>query len=233
MNHPYFWKNLDFLNSNGQELIVIDGGSDDGTCERLEAISQIYKVYKNSTRGERFNEAIKYAHGKIAIFVHPRSLIPHDSIEQLQHLSPHERWGAFSHEFDLKHPVLNFTSWWSNYIRGDIKGIYYLDHILWANMDLIRKIGGFPTESIFEDTIFCQKLLKISTPKRLSAKTITSSIRFLRNGIWNQSLLNQLSKLKFHLGIHSDSIDEIYEEGMVLNRSRSEITQNDSNSRLK
>jgi glycosyltransferase involved in cell wall biosynthesis len=214
----YFWSNLEYLKSNGQEFVIVDGGSTDGTREKLDSIGQKYIVLNSSTRGRRFNEALKYVNSEIIIFVHPRSLIPNEAIHQLDQLKPRQKWGAFTHSFDLKHPILEFTSWWSNFIRGDLKGIYYLDHILWVRKNILDEINGFPEEAIFEDTIFCQRLVSLHHPTRLSSKSLTSSLRFKHNGILKQVILNQISKIKFHLGYKLESIDEIYEKGISLNR---------------
>lgn len=218
-NSPYFWLNLEYLKSKKENFVIVDGGSTDGTIEKLDRLGQDFVILKNSTRGKRFNEALKYVHGELVIFVHPRSLIPDEAIFQLHNLKPYQKWGAFTHSFDLKHPLLEFTSWWSNFVRGDLKGIYYLDHILWIRKNILDEIKGFPEEAIFEDTIFCQRLLSIYPPTRLSSKTLTSSLRFQHNGISRQIFLNQVSKIKFHLGFKIDSIDEIYEQGISLNRS--------------
>lgn len=218
-NSPYFWSNLEYLNSRGERYLIVDGGSTDGTIEMLERSCRKFIIVKNSTRGKRFNEALKYVNSEIIVFVHPRSLIPDQAIYQLSLLRSHQQWGAFTHSFDLKHPVLEFTSWWSNFVRGDLKGIYYLDHILWVRKNILDQIGGFPEVAIFEDTIFCQKLVSIHQPTRLSSTVLTSSLRFQHNGIFKQSVLNQISKMKFYLGYKLDSIDEIYEKGMFLNSS--------------
>ena len=79
--------------------------------------------------------------------------------------------------------------------------------------------GGFPEESIFEDTIFCHRLLAFGFPTRLPAKATTSALRFEKNGMWRQIYLNQLCKIKFHLGLSLDDIEKTYEMNLDLNRS--------------
>ena len=59
-----------------------------------------------------------------------------------------------------KNYLLHFTSWWSNHIRGDLLGVYYLDHCLFISRDLYDHLpsGGFPALPIFEDTEFCKAI---------------------------------------------------------------------------
>ncbi len=218
-NSTYFWLNLKFLISKSEKIIIVDGGSQDGTLEKLDNLDLPFRSYPNSNRGQRYNEALRYADSEIIIFVHPRTLIPSEALEQIDRLLPCQVWGAFTHSFDIAHPILQFTSWWSNVIRGDLKHIYYLDHILWARKRFVEIAGGFPEESIFEDTMFCRRLLAFGFPSRLPAIAMTSALRFEKNGIWRQIYLNQLCKIKFYLGLSLDDIEKTYEMNLDLNRS--------------
>ena len=47
--------------------------------------------------------------------------------------------------------VYKFTSWWSNYIRGDIRKIYYLDHCIFFKKHILDEVNPCHLE-IFEDT---------------------------------------------------------------------------------
>ena len=45
----------------------------------------------------------------------------------------------------------------------------------------------------------------------------TSAIRFTKNGLWTQALMNQILKLGFHIGVPHDTMNKIYERGLNLN----------------
>ena len=217
VKNDYFWRNVAFLREQRQTFVVVDGGSTDGTLGKLSELAIPHQSLHQSTRGARFNLGLLHPHlGKI-VFIHPRTLIPRDAVEALKEISPAYPWGAFTHCFDDSHFLLAFTSWWSNHVRGDIKGIYYLDHILWVEREFMDLVGGFPTDDIFEDTILCQKLLKRSRPTRLHPIAVTSAIRFKKNGILKQSLLNQAMKLRFLFGSATSDINKSYEAGIELN----------------
>ncbi|MCB0355773.1 MAG: hypothetical protein KDD40_02140, partial [Bdellovibrionales bacterium] len=128
-------------------------------------------------------------------------------------------WGAFTHKFDLEHPLLNFTSWYSNHVRGDGQGIYYLDHCLFFNKYLLADNDKQPVPevAIFEDTEFCKKLLKKSQPQRINFLATTSSVRFQKNGMFYQSMLNQMLKVGYQLKMSDDFMNRLYEKGLSLN----------------
>ncbi len=112
---------------------------------------------------------------------------------------------------------LKFTSFYSNYIRGDLRGIYYLDHCIYSEKKLLEEIGLVPEIDIFEDTAICIKLRKLSKWKRLDSKSTTSAIRFNKNGFWKQALLNAKLKLKYSFGVFHEDLNKDYEKKMDLN----------------
>ncbi len=200
------------------EVVLVDGGSQDGSLElaREFGIQPIHLF--NSNRAQRLNVGAKQAKGKLLFFQHPRSLVPREAYEFLASHSDDLRWGALTHAFDHSHFLLKFTSWYSNFVRGDLRSIYYLDHCLFASKALFSDGElPFPEVPIFEDTLFCQQLRKKMPPQRLNYVVWTSSIRFTKNGIFRQAFLNQMMKIGFYFKISKSKLDRIYEKGIHLN----------------
>lgn len=218
--NSYLWKNLDLLMKHKQTLIVVDGGSEDATVKLLHERGITPLVVPKTTRGQRYDLGIQHSTARDLIFVHPRTLLAETSLSQAAGLPLTHDWGAFTHSFDAQHFLLQFTSWWSNCIRGDLRGIYYLDHVLWARRSILSQASGFPHAAIFEDTLFCKKLLAFGKPIRLKDTTVTSAIRFKKNGLTKQILKNQLAKFKYYFGLNSDQINHHYESGLDLNGQR-------------
>lgn len=217
IDNALFWANVQLLKDQpGVELIIVDGGSDDGTQEKLKDLKSV--VLPNSQRATRFNHGIEMAAGHLILLVHPRSLLSEPGLRELLQEDRLKNWGAFRHRFDWPHPILKFTSWYSNYVRGKRRGIYYLDHCLYFSSDL-KPHARFPEIAIFEDTAFCCSLRMVTKPKLLKSEIITSAIRFRKNGIFKQSIMNQALKLLFHLGVSADFMNRIYERGLSLNIS--------------
>lgn len=168
----------------------------------------------NNSRAARLNEGAKKAKGQLILFHHPRSYL---KVEGYRTLLEQSGWGAFTHCFERRHLLLDFTSWYSNNVRGKIKEIYYLDHCLFVEKELFEKAGPIPNVEIFEDTLLCEKLNKWAPPTLLPHFAITSSIRFSKNGIIKQIVLNQILKIAFLLGANDELMNKIYEKGLNLN----------------
>jgi hypothetical protein len=223
--NPFFWQTLDTVHKlklQGFEINPIVGvtpGRDD-TISRLERAKIPFVEVLSSKRADRYNRAFELASCKKddwIILNHPRSCLEINAFLSLDKLSPFHKWGAFTHQFDLEHPLLSFTSWWSNHVRGDLKQIYYLDHCLFVRREVLEKAGGFPDREIFEDTILSQKLSTHHTPIRLPFKSTTSAVRFQTNGIWKQAFKNQALKFRYHLKHDDYEMNREYERGLSLN----------------
>ena len=202
------------------EILVIDGGSTDGTVEFTAEHGVEVLSLPGSSRAARLNLGIKQSQGEMLLLHHPRSLIEPDDIEAMRTLSDGDQltWGGFTHQFDSDHPLLRFTSWYSNHIRCDRFGIVYLDHCVFLSRAIKQSGIKIPDIDIFEDTELSKLLLGFGRPVRLAAKAQTSAIRFKRNGLWRQAFLNQLLKIAYHLHLSPDRLNRLYEKGLHLNK---------------
>ena len=217
-SNPFFVKSLERLSKhNACEVICVDGGSEDKTEQIVKDNGAKFISTNQNMRSERLNTGIKAALANLVLLHHPRSLIEDQGIEYLIDNAEKLKWGAFRHSFNNPNLALKITSWYSNQIRGKLKEIYYLDHCIYCQKEILEQAGLIDPVAIFEDTLLSKKLSKIAKPKLLVFKTTTSAIRFEQNGIFRQVLLNQYLKLKFQLGFSKDKMNQLYEKGIELN----------------
>lgn len=201
------------------EVILVDGGSSDGTLDKLKASPFTVMELPHSTRAARLNLGIKAANGSCIFLHHPRSLVEPGGFEAAQRVCEKAQpvWGGLSHRFDHEHKLLQFTSWYSNRIRLDRGGIVYLDHCIFFNKAFMEKGIQLPDVAIFEDTELSVILRQECRPTRLNSYAQTSAIRFTNNGVVRQSLLNQFMKFAYYLGISPQRMNRLYEKGLGLN----------------
>ncbi len=222
VRHGYLKKILDELcGIEGVEIIIVDGGSSDGTEKLCRSVADRFFLIQNSSRGQRMNYGYKMSKGDVLLFHHPRSFISKHAVDEVKKFyadAGKDFWGGFTHRFDRDSTGLRFTSWYSNNIRRRISGIIYLDHCIFATRNLIEKAGGFPERAIFEDTIFSRRLYKFSRPLLLKNDSITSSVRFEKNGFLIQSIMNQVMKICFLCNMSDLRMNAIYEKGLNLNK---------------
>ena len=201
----------------GVEVLVVDGDSEDDTCEvvKKHPVTLVETTYR--IRAARINEGVRRARSPVVLLHHPRSLLSQSGLGYLLDHAHELRWGGFTHRFDLDHPLLKFTSWYSNRVRLEKSGIVYLDHcIFFRKSDF--PVRGFKEVDLFEDTEISAALgKKCGMPVRLPFYSVTSAVRFVKNGIWTQAARNQILKAGYHLGISPSLMNRWYEKGLWLN----------------
>jgi glycosyltransferase involved in cell wall biosynthesis len=198
------------------ETVIVDGGSGDNTRIKAQQLGFEVHTIANSNRAARLNLGIRLASNPLVLLHHPRTLIEATGIEHLL-ANPDLTWGGFTHKFNHKHPVLMFTSWYSNSVRGKRFGILYLDHCIFAQKKLLESCDFLPEMDIFEDTELSKRLARHGKPHLLPHLATTSAVRFLKNGIYRQAFLNQYLKLAYYLKTDPKKMNSHYEKDLPLN----------------
>ncbi|MBI2788333.1 MAG: glycosyl transferase, family 2 [Elusimicrobia bacterium] len=168
-----------------------------------------------SSRGARLRAGIDAASHPTLLLHHPRSLVPAEGLRWLASRAGRAGWGGFTHAFDWDHPLLRFTSWYSNRVRASRRGIVYLDHCVFFEKALLTR--PIPPVEIFEDTELSLILRESGLPALAPFAVETSAVRFRANGPWRQALLNQRLKLSYLLGASHRRMNARYERGLGLN----------------
>lgn len=202
---------------DGIEIICADSNSSDGTRELIQKYNCTLVDIDTNLRSIRQNVGIENATYDLILLHHPRSLLSVDGLEYLMSQGEKLKWGGFTHSFDMKHYLLDFTSWYSNEVRVKKRGILYLDHCIFFRKSLVRANPIVPEIEIFEDTALSENLQVLGHPTFLPFPAITSAIRFQHNGIWRQSILNQALKIGYLLKVPQGIMNSFYEKGLSLN----------------
>jgi glycosyltransferase involved in cell wall biosynthesis len=223
---PHILQNLQGQRGE-KELIAVVSPCQDDTLAVLQATPNL-RVMETSVRNraQRLSVGIDASRGDVVLLHHPATLLPDTTaLEQIQQAiaDPQVVWGGFRHGFDWSHPLLRFTSWYSNRIRAAWGRVLYLDHCPFARREVLQAIGGVPDMDIFEDTALSQRLQAWGRPCLLPGTVVTSARRFRQRGVYRQAWINQQLKLMYHAGASPEAMNRLYER-----RSQINVTYGDS-----
>lgn len=165
------------------ELIVVDGGSTDGTLDLLAQQTGIRWIKTGrAERAGQMNAGARVARGDIFWFLHADTLVPPDSLTGIQTAcrAVNTVGGSFRMAFDrpdFPYRILSlFTRINSRFWTFGDQGIF-------VKRAIFFKIGGFPRMPILEDLELQIRLRQQGQFIKVPATVITSARRYHQGGI--------------------------------------------------
>ncbi|GGG40456.1 TIGR04283 family arsenosugar biosynthesis glycosyltransferase [Bizionia arctica] len=179
---------------NIAEILVVDGGSTDGTQNIATSFFQkksnpkLCFIESPKGRAKQMNSGSEIATGNILYFLHADSYPPKNFDQHI--INEFEKGhlaGCFRLQFNDKHWWLRLASWLTQFQWRVSRGG---DQSQFITKKLFQDIGGFDENYIiYEDNILINELYKRKQFKVINKKLITSSRRYEKHGIW---------KLQYH-----------------------------------
>lgn len=174
-----------FTQTGEFEVIVVDGGSSDRTCEIARGFPAIRVCSAPKGRASQMNAGAKKARGEWLLFLHADTALPDGALQRLNDLERDQtvQAGGFMHQFSGDDWRLRFISFLDNF-RCARSRIIYGDQALFVRRTLFEELGGFPNQPILEDVAFCERLIKVTSPLLLYPPAVTDARKFIKMGIW-------------------------------------------------
>lgn len=188
------------LRARGAEVLVVDGGSSDGT-PALAAPHADRVVAAPRGRALQLNAGARAAAGDVLLFLHADCLLPPVADRLiLEGLAESGRaWGRFDVAIEGRHPLLPVIAWFMNR-RSRATGIATGDQGMFMSRAAFDAAGGFPPIALMEDIALSRALKRRSPPLCLAARIRTSGRRWEQNGPWRTMLLMWRLRLAYFCG---------------------------------
>lgn len=170
------------------EIILVDGGSEDNTCNLIEkyrqtSSSNITLITSPRGRAKQMNAGAKIATGSILYFLHADSFPPkHFDTLIKNEIAKGNPAGCFKMKFDSDHWWLRLASWLTHFSWRACRGG---DQSQFITRALFDEIGGFDESYIiYEDNILINELYARKKFVVIQEWIGTSARMYREKGVW-------------------------------------------------
>jgi rSAM/selenodomain-associated transferase 2 len=190
------------------EIIVVDGGSHDGTPDRVPP--GVTLVVSPPGRALQMNRGAAASRGEVLIFCHADSQLPAGWREAVLHAlsQPGVSGGSFHLRLSPARGVLHLI----NRLRYPANWRIMLgDQAQFMTRHTFEQVGGFPDMPLLEDLEMSRTLHQAGRLVRVPLRVVTSSRRFLERGPLRQLCLDVACVVRYlYLGASAEEIASLY-----------------------
>ena len=198
------------LRARGAEVIVVDGGSRDGTPDLARPLADRVLAAPRG-RAVQMNAGATAATGDAVLFLHADTRLPDDADALVfAALTGMRVWGRFDVRFaDGALPLVAA----SMNVRSRLSGIATGDQAMFMTRNAFSRAGGFPEIALMEDVALSACLKHLSRPACLRVRVTTSPRRWRRHGTLRTVLTMWRLRLAFYFGADPNRLARAYGYG--------------------
>lgn len=193
------------LRSRGHEVIVVDGGSEDGSAALAAPLAD--RVL-SAPRGRalQMNAGARAATGDVLLFLHADTRLPAGAADLVLSVLKNRVWGRFDVAIEGRHPALRLIAAAMN-CRSRLTGIATGDQAMFVRR---AEFPGFPEIPLMEDLALSRRLRRRGRPACLRPRARTSGRRWESRGVLRTVLLMWRLRLLYALGVAPERLARQY-----------------------
>jgi rSAM/selenodomain-associated transferase 2 len=200
------------LRCRGHEVIVVDGGSSDGTAHLAQGLADRV-LEANPGRAGQMNAGARAARGEVFLFLHADSRLPAaaDNLVSQGLAAGACAWGRFDVQIAGPQFMLRIVESMMN-LRSRLTHICTGDQAIFVCREAFETIGGYPSLPLMEDIALSTRLRRMSAPLCLRQRCTTSARRWERRGVLRTVVLMWWLRLQYALGVAPSRLARAYED---------------------
>ncbi|MFP8834033.1 TIGR04283 family arsenosugar biosynthesis glycosyltransferase [Hydrogenophaga sp. XSHU_21] len=207
---PRLFTDLRALERQGAEVLVVDGGSHDGSADlALQAGLRVLPSPRG--RARQMNLGAAHAAGDVLLFLHADTVLPEGALAAVAEAlrATGAVWGRFDVVIEGRHPMLRVVAALMNR-RSRWTGIATGDQAMFVTRVAFDAVGGFPDQPLMEDIELSARLRQRSRPACIGLPVRTSGRRWESRGVWRTILLMWRLRWAYWRGAPADLLAQRY-----------------------
>lgn len=194
------------------ELIVVDGGSTDGTDALVEAhpAARLVRAEQRG-RSHQMNAGAAQATGDVLWFVHADCVVPPDAVQHIhQALIPVDVVAGAFRTWALRDAPTRLG--WAIHLvdlRSRLTHLPYGDQAVFVRRSVFVRMGGFAPLALMEDCDFAARLQRQGRYVLCSARVRCSGRRFIARPVYFTIVMNTFPAL-YRAGVSTERLQRLY-----------------------
>ena len=195
----------------GAEVIIVDGGSEDGTNTVARRFPWVRYLSSRRGRARQMNAGAKVANGEVLLFLHADTLLPAGANAAILGAfnDPEVVAGRFDVRFDTPRPVFKVIAFFIN-LRSRLTNICTGDQALFVRRKTFEELRGYPEIPLMEDVELAKRLKRKGAMSCLRLKVITSARKWEQGGVLRVVLLMWMLRFLYCVGVGPERMHRWY-----------------------
>jgi rSAM/selenodomain-associated transferase 2 len=192
-----------------REIIVADGGSDDGTRRAAAGADRFLDASRG--RAAQMNAGAAAATGDVLLFLHADCVPEAGALAEAERLlrRPGVAAGCFRMRVAAEGPLYRLIDDCAT-ARVRLTGLVYGDQGLFVSRAVFERAGGFPPLRLMEDVFLSRVLRRLGQVVVAPRRLFVSPRRWQRTGLVRQTLRNWSLTALAAGGVHPDRLVALY-----------------------
>jgi rSAM/selenodomain-associated transferase 2 len=168
----------------GAEVLVVDGGSEDGSRAVVAAAPGVRGLTAGRGRARQMNAGARAATGDVLLFLHADTRLPDGAVAAVEAAlaDPAVVGGRFDIRIDSPRRLLAVVAAFMN-ARSRLTGIATGDQALFVRRAAFEALGGYPDIPLMEDVELTRRLKRRGRLAALRLRVTTSGRKWEREGV--------------------------------------------------
>ncbi len=200
--------------ADGLEIVVVDGGSTDGTRDAVREHGSARLVDCEETgRAAQMNRGARETSGDILLFLHADTCLPAGGLDLIARSldDPEVLGGRFQLAFSEDGWFFQLIALLSS-LRSRYLGITYGDQGIFVRRTVFELVNGFPPVRVFEDSEFCSAVSELGIFTLLDASVCSSTRRWRRWGILQTVLWMWMLRILYLCSVPHGHLSRLYRD---------------------